>query len=51
MGGLSIWHWALVLAVAILLFGGAKMSSIMGDFARGLKIFRHEIKDESTHDA
>ena len=38
MGSLSIWHWLLFLAVALLMFGGSgKISSIMGDVANGIK--------------
>ena len=44
MGGLSVWHWLIFLAVALLLFGGSgKISSIMGDVAKGIKSFK---KDE-----
>ena len=33
MGSFSIWHWMVVLLVVVLLFGGGKVSSLMGDFA------------------
>jgi sec-independent protein translocase protein TatA len=47
MGGLSLWHWLVVLAVAALLFGGkGKISSVMGDFAKGIKAFKSGMKDE-----
>ena len=47
MGSLSIWHWMLVLAVVLLLFGGrGKLSGIMGDFAKGIKAFKSGMKDE-----
>jgi len=47
MGGLSIWHWLVVLAVGALLFGGkGKISSVMGDFAKGIKAFKTGMKDE-----
>ena len=37
MGSLSVWHWLLFLAVALLVFGGSgKISSIMGDVAKGI---------------
>jgi len=36
MGSLSIVHWIIIIAVALLLFGGrGKISSLMGDFAPG----------------
>jgi sec-independent protein translocase protein TatA len=47
MGSLSIWHWLVVLAVVLLLFGGrGKLSGMMGDFAKGIKAFKAGMKDE-----
>jgi len=47
MGSLSIWHWLIVLAVGLLLFGGKnKVSSLMGDFAKGIKAFKTGMKEE-----
>jgi sec-independent protein translocase protein TatA len=49
MGSLSIWHWILVLGVGVLLFGGrGKISSVMGDFAKGIKAFKAGLADEET---
>ena len=33
MGEFSIWHWMVVLLVVLLLFGGGKVSGLMGDLA------------------
>ena len=46
MGGLSIWHWLVVLAIVLLLFGGGKVSTLMGDFAKGIKAFKKNMADE-----
>lgn len=47
MGAMSIWHWAIVIVVALLLFGGrGKLSGLMGDAAKGIKAFREGLKDE-----
>lgn len=47
MGSFSIWHWLVVLAVVLLLFGGkGKISSIMGDFGKGLKSFKKSMKED-----
>ena len=47
MGGLSIWHWMLFAAVALLLFGGkGKISDIMGDVAKGIKSFKKGMADD-----
>ena len=39
MAGLGGWHVLMLLAVALLLFGGSgKISSIMGDVAKGINL-------------
>lgn len=46
MGISSWWHWALVIVVVMLLFGGrGKLSSLMGDAAKGVKAFKDGLKD------
>ncbi len=52
MGGLSIWHWLVVLAVVLLLFGGSnKISGVMGDVARGIKSFKKNMADDESMEA
>jgi sec-independent protein translocase protein TatA len=52
MGSLSIWHWIIVLAVGLLLFGGrGKISDLMGDVAKGIKAFKKGMSEEETADA
>ena len=47
MGTFSIWHWIIVLVVVLVLFGGrGKLSSLMGDAARGITAFKKGLKDE-----
>jgi len=47
MGSLSIWHWLIVGAVALLLFGGkGKISDLMGDVAKGIKSFKKGMAEE-----
>jgi sec-independent protein translocase protein TatA len=44
---MSIWHWIIVLAVGLLLFGGrGKISELMGDFAKGIKSFKKGLTEE-----
>ena len=51
MGAFSIWHWIIVLIVVLILFGGkGKLSSIMGDFGKGLKNFRDQIKSNKENE-
>jgi len=46
VGSFSIWHWAIVAIIALLLFGGrGKLSGLMGDAAKGIKAFREGLKD------
>ncbi len=51
MGSFSIWHWLIVLAVVLILFGGGgKLSRLMGDFGKGLKSFKKQMKDGGESD-
>ena len=45
MGSLSIWHWIVVIAVVLLLFGRGKISDLMGDVAQGIKAFKKGMSD------
>ena len=48
MGSLSIWHWMILLAVGMVLFGGkGKISSVMGDVAEGIKSFKKGMADDT----
>jgi sec-independent protein translocase protein TatA len=54
MGSFSIWHWLIVLAVVLLLFGRGKIPELMGDVAKGIKNFKNgmaEEKPENVADA
>jgi sec-independent protein translocase protein TatA len=47
MGSFSIWHWLVVLLVVLLLFGGgSKISSLMGDLAKGIKSFKKNMNED-----
>ena len=47
MGSLSVWHWLIFLAIVLIFFGGSgKISSIMGDFAKGIKSFKKGMTEE-----
>ncbi len=51
MGTFSIWHWLIVLAVVLILFGGGgKISKLMGDFGKGLKSFKKGMQEEEGKD-
>jgi len=46
MGSFSVWHWLIVLAVVLLLFGRGKIPELMGDVAKGIKNFKQGMNDE-----
>ena len=49
MGSLSPLHWLIVLAVVLLLFGGrGKISSLMGDFGKGLSAFKKGVSGDNA---
>lgn len=50
MGSFSIWHWLIVLAVVLLLFGRGKIPELMGDVAKGIKNFKQGMNDDETKD-
>ena len=45
MGEMSIWHWLLVLAIALLLFGPSKLSSLGKGLGEGIRNFKDAMKE------
>ncbi len=51
MGGLSIWHWLIVLLVVVLIFGTKKLTNIGKDLGGAVKGFKDGMKtDEAAAD-
>lgn len=49
MGSFSIWHWIIVLAIVVVLFGGrGKISELMGDVAKGIKTFKKGMTEDDA---
>lgn len=48
MGGLSIWHWLIVLLVVVLIFGTKKLRNIGGDVGGAVKNFKDAMNDEKA---
>ena len=46
MGGMSLWHWIIVLVIVMLLFGAGRIPRVMGDLAKGIKSFKAGMKDD-----
>ena len=49
--GLSIWQIAVVVILVVLLFGRGKISSLMGDVAKGIKSFKKGMSTDSSDDS
>jgi sec-independent protein translocase protein TatA len=45
LGTLSLSHWLIVLLVVVLLFGAGKIPRLMGDLAKGIKVFRSDLNE------
>ncbi len=48
MGGLSIWHWLIVLLVVVLIFGTKKLRNIGQDLGGAVKGFKEGMKSEEA---
>ena len=46
MGGLSIWHWLIVLLVVVLIFGTKKLRNIGQDLGGAVKGFKDGMKSQ-----
>lgn len=47
VGSFSVWHWLIVLAVVLILFGGGgKIPRLMRDLGSGIKQFKSGMKEE-----
>ena len=48
---IGIWQIAIVVILLVLLFGRGKISSLMGDVAKGIKSFKKGMASDVTEDA
>jgi sec-independent protein translocase protein TatA len=51
MGGLSVWHWLIVLLIVVLVFGTKKLKNIGADLGSAVKGFKDGVKDGSSSTA
>lgn len=51
MGSFSIWHWLIVLAIIVLIFGTKKLRNLGGDLGSAVKGFKDGMKSESDKTA
>ena len=45
MGGLQPWHWIIVIAVFVLLFGAKKLPDAARSLGKSMRIFKSEMKE------
>ena len=48
MGGLSIWHWIIVLVVVLLVFGTKRLRNAGQDLGEAVKGFKKGMKDDDA---
>ena len=48
---IGIWQIAIVVILVVLLFGRGKISSLMGDVAKGIKSFKKGMSDDNPSDS
>ena len=46
--GISFWQIAIVVVLVVLLCGRGKISSLMGDVAKGIKSFKKGLSDDNS---
>ena len=46
--GISFWQIAIVVVLVVLLFGRGKISSLMGDVAKGIKSFKKGMSSDGN---
>lgn len=51
MGGLQPWHWIIVIAVFVLLFGAKKLPDAARSLGKSMRIFKSEIKEMQSDSA
>ena len=49
--GISFWQIAIVVVLVVLLFGRGKISSLMGDVAKGIKSFKKGMASDAIEDS
>ena len=50
MGGLSLWHWLIVLVVVVLIFGTKRLRNVGQDLGEAVKGFRKGMHDDAKPD-
>ena len=48
MGGLSLWHWLIVLVIVVLVFGTKRLKNVGQDLGEAVKGFKKGMQDDET---
>lgn len=51
MGALSPWHWVILIAVFVLLFGAKRLPDAARSVGKSMRIFKAEVKELHHDDA
>ena len=50
MGGLSLWHWLIVLVIVVLVFGTKRLKNVGQDLGDAIKGFKKGMHDDTKPD-
>ncbi|MDA8420550.1 MAG: Sec-independent protein translocase subunit TatA [Pseudomonadota bacterium] len=50
MGEFSIWHWVVILAIVLVIFGTKKLRNVGSDLGGAIKNFKQAMKEEAGQD-
>ena len=48
---IGVWQLVLILAIILIIFGGGKIPRLLGDFGKGIKNFKKEIKSDNREES
>jgi sec-independent protein translocase protein TatA len=51
LGNLTGWHFLIILAIVLLLFGATKLPALAKSVGQSMKVFRNEIRDDKSGEA
>ncbi len=51
MGGLSLWHWLIVLVIVLLVFGTKRLKNVGQDLGEAIKGFKKGMHDQDVKPA
>lgn len=50
MGGLSLWHWLIVLVIVVLVFGTKRLKNVGQDLGEAVKGFKKGMQEQEQQD-